>query len=115
MTTPKNTGRFGPGNPGKPKGATNKATREFKVAVKKLLEDNEENMSLWLAQVAQGSGDVKADPGKALDLLARLAEYAVPKLGRVEHTGEDGGAIKAVTRVEIVGLTSDDSQDSDSA
>ena len=29
-TTPKNTTKFGKGNPGKPKGATNKVTRELK-------------------------------------------------------------------------------------
>lgn len=30
---PKNTTRFGPGNPGKPKGATNKTTRAAKEAI----------------------------------------------------------------------------------
>jgi hypothetical protein len=34
-----------------------------------------------------------ADPGKAADLLIRMAEYHFPKLGRQEHTGEDGGSI----------------------
>lgn len=102
--TTKKTGKFGPGNPGKPKGATNKVTREFKATVKRLLEDNADNMGIWLRQVAEGSKEVKADPGKALDLLARLAEYAAPKLGRVEHTGEDGGPIKTVSRVELVAL-----------
>lgn len=29
----KSTGRFGPGNPGKPKGATNKMTRELKEMI----------------------------------------------------------------------------------
>ena len=34
MTTPaKKTGQFGPGNPGKPKGAINKTTRTVKEAV----------------------------------------------------------------------------------
>ena len=33
MTTPKNTTKFGKGNPGKPKGATNKLTREVKAMV----------------------------------------------------------------------------------
>lgn len=31
--TPINTARFGPGNPGKPKGATNKTTRAAKEAI----------------------------------------------------------------------------------
>lgn len=33
MEAPKNTGRFGKGNPGKPKGATNKNTRLAKEAI----------------------------------------------------------------------------------
>jgi hypothetical protein len=33
MTTPKNSGRFGPGNPGKPKGAISKTTRTAKEAI----------------------------------------------------------------------------------
>lgn len=84
---PKNTGQFGPGNPGKPKGATNKVTREFKATVQKLLEDNADNVGAWLVQVATGHGENKADPAKALDLLSKLAEFAAPKLGRVEHVG----------------------------
>ena len=91
---PKNTGRFAKGNPGKPKGATNKVTREFKATVQKLLEDNEANVGKWLRQVAEGEGDVKPDPAKALDLLAKLAEYAAPKLNRTEHAGDGGGPVK---------------------
>lgn len=96
---PKNTGQFGPGNPGKPKGATNKVTREFKATVQKLLEDNADNVGAWLVQVAQGHGENKADPAKALDLLAKLAEFAAPKLGRMEHTGANGGPMQ-YARVE---------------
>lgn len=85
---PKNTGRFGAGNPGKPKGATNKVTREFKATVQKLLEDNADNVGTWLVQVAEGHGEQKADPAKALELLSKLAEYAAPKLNRTEHVGD---------------------------
>lgn len=73
---------------GRQKGVPNKATREFRETVRKLLEDNSENVSLWLSEVAAD------DPAKALDLLSRLAEFAAPKLARTEHVGEDGGAIK---------------------
>jgi hypothetical protein len=38
MDEPKNTTRFGPGNPGKPKGATNHLTREIKQMVSEALE-----------------------------------------------------------------------------
>ena len=99
---PKNTGQFGPGNPGKPKGATNKVTREFKATVQKLLEDNAENVGAWLVQVAEGHGENKADPAKALDLLAKLAEFAAPKLGRVEHVGEGGGPVLSEIVIKVV-------------
>lgn len=82
--------------PGRPKGVPNKVTVEFRETVRKVLEDNAENMGRWLTAVADGDGDAKPDPAKALDLLAKLAEYAAPKLARTEHTGEDGGPMKAI-------------------
>jgi len=82
--------------PGRPKGVPNKVTMEFRETVKKLLEDNSANVGLWLEQVAQ------EDPGKALDLLAKLAEYAAPKLSRQEVTGTDGGAVKVETVRRVI-------------
>jgi hypothetical protein len=76
--------------PGRPAGVPNKITIEFRETVKRVLEDNSANVGLWLEQVAQN------DPGKALDLLAKLAEYAAPKLARTEHVGEGGGPVKTV-------------------
>ena len=37
-STPKNTTKFGPGNKGKPKGATNKITREVKAMITEALD-----------------------------------------------------------------------------
>lgn len=89
--TPPNAGK------GRVKGVPNKATQEFRMTVQKLLDDNRENVSLWLAEVATGGNDpTKADPGKALDLLAKLAEFAAPKLARTEVTGLDGAAVEHV-------------------
>lgn len=79
--------------PGRPKGLPNKATVEFRVTVQKLLDDNRANVSKWLAMVADGEGDSKPDPGKALDLLSKLAEFAAPKLARTEITGAGGGPV----------------------
>ncbi len=78
---------------GRVAGTPNKATKQFRDTVTALLDKNAANVDLWLQQVAEGIGDAKPDPGKALDLMAKLAEFAAPKLGRLEHVGEDGGAI----------------------
>lgn len=83
---PTGAAALGPG-PGRPKGVPNKVTREFRETVRKLLEDNADNVAIWLKEVAAD------DPAKALDMLAKLAEFAAPKLGRIEHTGAGGGAV----------------------
>jgi hypothetical protein len=88
-----NAGSFKKGekrpNQGRPKGMPNKATKEFRETVKRVLEDNSDNVARWLAMVAEGDGDtVKPDPGKALDLMSKLAEFAAPKLARTEHVGD---------------------------
>jgi hypothetical protein len=88
---------------GRVPGTPNKATVEFRETVTKLLSDNASNVALWLAQVADGHGEVKPDPAKALDMLAKLAEYAAPKLNRMEHTGGDGGPIDHSLTVKFVG------------
>lgn len=80
---------------GSRKGIPNKATTEFRETVRKLLEDNSQNVGRWLTLVAEGDGSEtgRPDPAKALDLLAKLAEFAAPKLNRTEHTGEGGGPV----------------------
>jgi hypothetical protein len=92
---PSGAAALGPG-PGRPKGVPNKATTTFRETVTKLLEGNAENVALWLDQVATGSHGKEPAPEKALDLLAKLAEYAAPKLSRTEVTGQDGGPVKTV-------------------
>jgi hypothetical protein len=82
---------------GRTKGTPNRATQEFRITVQKLLDDNRGNVGKWLTLVAEGAGDVKPDPGKALDLMAKLAEFAAPKLARHEHTGKDGGPVVVST------------------
>lgn len=93
---------------GRKAGTPNKVNAEFRDTVRRLLESNAGNLERWLLQVAEGDGteNGKPDPGKALDLLAKLAEYAAPKLARTEVTGEGGGPIAAVTRIELAPLKS---------
>jgi len=73
---------------GRPKGSPNKVTQEFRETVKQLLEDNAENVGIWLTQVAIGTDDSKPDPKGALDILSKLAEFASPKLARTELAGD---------------------------
>lgn len=75
---------FQKGNPGRPKGAVNRTTKEIRTAYQNLVEMNLDNMTLWLTQVAA------EDPNKAMDLMLRLSEYIIPKLARQEITGKDG-------------------------
>lgn len=77
---PKNTTQFGVGNPGKPKGATNKLTRELKEMISEALE---------------GAGGVdyliaKADthPAAFLALVGRILPLQVNGSFKHEHTGE---------------------------
>lgn len=81
---------------GRAAGTPNKATKEFRDTVTSLLRDNADNVAKWLETVAQGdpANQIKPDPYKALDMLAKLAEYATPKLARQEVTGLDGNAVK---------------------
>lgn len=75
----------GPNKPktgGRKPGVPNKATTAFRETVTRLLEDNAENVALWLERVAAD------DPDKALQRLAQLAEFAAPKLSRSEIKAE---------------------------
>jgi hypothetical protein len=80
--------RFQPGQSGnlggRPKGAVNKSTIKIKEAFHNLLENNLDNISLWLGQVAA------KDPQKAIDLTLKLSEFIIPKLARQEIVGQDG-------------------------
>jgi hypothetical protein len=73
------------GNPGGRKAGTqNKNTMAIREAYQKLTEDNLENMTLWLTQIAE------QDPLKAMDMMLKLSEFIIPKLARQEVVGNDG-------------------------
>ena len=67
---------------GRKKGVPNRTTQTFRETITNLLEDNSQNVGIWLGRVAEH------DPGKALDLMAKLAEYAAPKLSKVEVSAD---------------------------
>jgi hypothetical protein len=87
---------------GRPPGSVNKATKTFRETVSRLLEDNSENVSKWLTEVAEGNPkkELRPDPKAALTLLAQMAEYATPKLNRTEVTGDGGGPVE-VSAIQI--------------
>lgn len=80
---------------GRPAGVPNKATTAFRDTVNTLLADSAENVTKWIGLVAQ------QDPGRALDLLIKLAEFAVPKLSRQEVQAQVTDT-RGPTRIEIV-------------
>lgn len=92
-TKPKISKNRGNAGKGRPKGSPNKITQEFRDTVKQLLDDNADNVAIWLTQVASGTEDAKADPKGALDILSRLAEFAAPKLARTEMVGDPNAPI----------------------
>jgi hypothetical protein len=63
---------------GSRKGIPNKTTAEIRNAFQLLLEDNLDNMKVWLSDVAS------EDPERALEIMLKMAEYIVPKLSRTE-------------------------------
>jgi hypothetical protein len=87
-TKPKIGKNRGNAGKGRPKGSPNKVTQEFRETVKQLLDDNADNVAIWLTQVASGTEDAKPDPKGALDILSKLAEFAAPKLARTELVGD---------------------------
>ena len=63
---------------GSRKGIPNKTTAEIRNAFQLLIEDNLDNMKVWLSDVAA------EDPERALEIMLKMAEYIVPKLSRTE-------------------------------
>jgi hypothetical protein len=63
------------------------------MAIAHLVDGNVEKLQGWLDEIAEEHGVLIA--WKAfMDLI----EYHVPKLARLEHTGQDGGAIQVIVK-----------------
>lgn len=82
-TTPKNTGQFGKGNPGKPKGAKNKDAALIRDMIAQAL--TEVGGVAYLAAVAQ------SHPGPFLALIGKVMPIQVE--------GAGGGAVQHSLRV----------------
>ena len=99
---------------GRPPGAENLVKREFKSIVQRILEEREEKFLVWLDLVAEGRNasynadgflireGVAPDPGKALEIIIKLAEYAAPKESKTVIAGDpDNPLIQPVLQVMI--------------
>lgn len=89
---------------GRRAGTPNRFTREFRQTVADLLDANTDNVATWLASVALGNPAIgrAPDPARALELLVKLAEFAAPKLGRIEHTATNGAPMPTTIEIEFV-------------
>lgn len=73
------------GNPaGRPPGP-NKATKNAREAIARLVDGNVERMQEWLDEIAEKEGALKA-----WQCMTDVIEYHIPKLSRTELTGKDG-------------------------
>ena len=103
---------FPPGHPrygGRQKGSPARTvSQDFRRTIELLLDDHRDNVDRWLRQVANGTlkvfhGQVVGnppDPAKALDIIAKLAEYGAPKLTRAEVVAP-GGQGDGATHIQI--------------
>ncbi len=84
MTEPKNTGQFGAGNPGKPKGALSKTTKMAKEAIALAAEGlgGAERLQSWAQE----------DPKNEAAFWTTI----YPKLLPLQLSGEGGGPVKLV-------------------
>jgi putative AlgH/UPF0301 family transcriptional regulator len=71
---------------GRTKGVPNKVTTDVRAAIAVFAQANVGNMGVWLNEIE--------DPAKRLDLYLRAIEYHLPKLGRMEVTGANGGPVQ---------------------
>jgi hypothetical protein len=94
MAKPKGSPKTG----GRATGTPNKATQDVRQCIALFAENNVAKLEEWLNRTAEGDriAGVKPDPGKAADLFLKAIEYHIPKLGRVEHTGEGGGPVRII-------------------
>ena len=95
------------------RGTMGRNTRDFRTTIGALLVAQGPNIGKWVNEVAKGrrntaaatkaTGEVWAvrpNPQAALSMVLAAAEFAAPKLARIEHTGAGGGPVA----VEVVTL-----------
>jgi hypothetical protein len=75
---------------GRQAGTPNKATQEARQAISTFVNGNAHRLTEWLDKVAEGDPDheIKPNPAKAFELFQSVVEYHIPKLARLDHTGQ---------------------------
>lgn len=86
MDKPKNSTKFGKGNPGKPKGAVNKVTKELKEMILEALE---------------GAGGVEYLQQRAIDTPGPFLAL-IGKVLPMQVTGGGGGPLQHAVEIKIV-------------
>lgn len=71
---------------GRKKGTPNKTTAEAREAFKALIDGEVEHLQAALRDVRAGTQERPADPKGYVDSFAKLAEFCVPKIQRIEKT-----------------------------
>ena len=101
---------------GRTPGTPNKATADARQAIASFVDGNAHRLTEWLDQVANGvkviemDGDepiekyvVPPNPAKAFDMFQSVVEYHVPKLARMEVTGNDERPLVIEQNVNVFG------------
>ena len=101
---------------GRVAGTPNKATSDARQAIASFVDGNAYRLTEWLDQVANGvkviemDGDdavekyiVPPNPAKAFDMFQSVVEYHVPKLARMEISGDDDKPLVIENNVTVFG------------
>ena len=74
--------------PGRKAGGKNKTTQQVREAFMLLVSDRLDDLDDWLDEIKANDGALQA-----MKVFLDLAEFCVPKMARIEHTGADGAAL----------------------
>ena len=101
---------------GRQSGTPNKATNDARQAIASFVDGNAHRLTEWLDQVANGvkviemEGDAQVEkyvvppnPAKAFDMFQSVVEYHVPKLARMEISGDDDKPLVIENNVTVFG------------
>ena len=73
---------------GRQPGQALKVHMDVREAIARFAECNIDKFVGWLQEIE--------DPAKRCEIFLKTIEYHIPKLGRVEHTGNNGGPLQIV-------------------